>query len=493
MIKNAIIKSFMSVPKIQENIQAIKKLKEKATFKSYDYITGDKIITEIFIDTPKYLTVPRFLYKLINETLVDETDLRVPGDDIAIETKIVPRNEVQIRAINDIVSHDNILVSLPPGKGKTVIAIAALAKIKKKCAIIVHKNDLVNQWKDRFKEFTNLTDDDISVLKTDKLEESLKKPIVIMTVQSILSLLSRRYDEALSLFHKANFGVCIFDECHVTVSAEKFSESNKLFPVKRVIGLSATPRRSDGKTDVIFAHLGDYIFTDTAYEIMPIIIQVNIDLNFGKTERWFSWSGKFARDRYVKKLAEKQEYLDLLVTTIKFWYDEGKNILLLSEQIKLLEEIKIKTLERYNDLDIESYHSAKQLKTMKRSGEVVGVDFRAHRVITSNYGMLKDGADAPHLDLLIYSSPIKNDIGIEQSVGRITRKYPGKTIPVVIDFVDIHRDSTKRWGDDRRYLYNSREFQVYNINCEHNNPEQLVKDLTEVLRIIKEKEIKNAN
>ena len=46
------------------------------------------------------------------------------------------------------------LISIPPGRGKTVLAIWIAAKLKLKTLVIVHKSFLMDQWKERIEMFT---------------------------------------------------------------------------------------------------------------------------------------------------------------------------------------------------------------------------------------------------------------------------------------------------------------------------------------------------
>ena len=57
-------------------------------------------------------------------------------------------------------------------------------------------------------------------------------------------------------------------------------------------------------------------------------------------------------------------------------------------------------------------------------------------VVISTYGLFSTGIDIPALELLFLCSPIKSEIRLRQSAGRLMRKSPGKTEAKIIDFVD---------------------------------------------------------
>ena len=45
------------------------------------------------------------------------------------------------------------LLDVDPGKGKTVMALYIISKLKKKTLVIVHKSFLLNQWIERINQF----------------------------------------------------------------------------------------------------------------------------------------------------------------------------------------------------------------------------------------------------------------------------------------------------------------------------------------------------
>ena len=57
----------------------------------------------------------------------------------------------------DVVSKDNYggggIISVPCGYGKTVLALYILAKLGVKTLVVVHKEFLMNQWKERIEQF----------------------------------------------------------------------------------------------------------------------------------------------------------------------------------------------------------------------------------------------------------------------------------------------------------------------------------------------------
>ena len=100
---------------------------------------------------------------------------------------------------------------VPCGYGKTVIGLYLASKLGVKTLVVVHKEFLVNQWKERIKQF-------LPYARIGKIQGSKifveGYDIVIGMLQSISM---KEYPE--STFK--DFGFVIYDECH-HLGAETF-------------------------------------------------------------------------------------------------------------------------------------------------------------------------------------------------------------------------------------------------------------------------------
>jgi len=94
------------------------------------------------------------------------------------------------------------LISIPPGRGKTVLAIYLASKLKCKTLVLVHKTFLMEQWEERIRMFTNS-----SVGKIQRKTVDVDHDFVIGMIQSI----SMKDDYDLELFEMFDF--VITDEC----------------------------------------------------------------------------------------------------------------------------------------------------------------------------------------------------------------------------------------------------------------------------------------
>jgi superfamily II DNA or RNA helicase len=382
----------------------------------------------------------------------DIIDCNSSGEDIKIEFKSSFKNDLQKEAHNGMINSESCVLCMQPGEGKTVIAISVICTFKKKSIIFVHKDSLAVQWKERFLQHSDLKDDDVGMLKTHEHLEILKKPVVISTVQTLCSMI-RRLPNIEKILHDANFGIAFWDECHTSVSAEMFSLSSLYLPVKRSYGLSATPSRSDGNSDIIEKHVGKiFIPSGSGQTLTPLIVVVQFNHGVLCNHREYIFNdfrtGKkeFSRERYLQMLVSKknQMYVNTMKKVIKYIYNSKRITLFLSDRIKIL-DVGSEVIPKF---DVGFF--------IPRSGENRDTDL-LKKFVFSTYGSARDGTDRPQFDCLVMGTPTSN---LAQCVGRVLRPYPGKLQPVVFDFVDIGCSQMEGLFENRKNFYERKNWNI---------------------------------
>ena len=170
-------KSGIFIPKEYEHEQFYFQIKEFLKRRTQKYNTSDYVTNQFYLESDKGLLIPRFfpLDRFIKQQYKIEGELLYKSDRINIKHNIIPRNETQQEAINYMSTYSNGILQLPPGVGKTVITIFMIASRKLKSLILVHRDSLVDQWMERFLQFTNLTmDDEVRRLSSSTFIEDLK-------------------------------------------------------------------------------------------------------------------------------------------------------------------------------------------------------------------------------------------------------------------------------------------------------------------------------
>jgi len=87
------------------------------------------------------------------------------------------------------------------------------------------------------------------------------------------------------------------------------------------------------------------------------------------------------------------------------------------------------------------------------------------QILFGSYAMAAEGLDIPDLNVLIMATPRKE---IEQSIGRIIRKYDPACIPVIWDIIDM-LPSFIAQSYSRKRIYKKNNFIINTVNLQNLN------------------------
>ncbi|MDQ1247146.1 MAG: hypothetical protein QG597_1516, partial [Actinomycetota bacterium] len=172
-------------------------------------------------------------------------------------------------------------VVLPPGSGKTLVGLAAAARLGSPTLILSPNTAIQGQWVRAWRQFFNADDDPDS--PTMGTSRALTADLTSLTYQSVATFdsdaevdedgvqvaghLGRLSEAARAVFDRlAELGpaTLILDECHhlLAVWGELLSEVLASLPQVRVIGLTATPARAltRSEADLAARLLGPPVF-----------------------------------------------------------------------------------------------------------------------------------------------------------------------------------------------------------------------------------------
>lgn len=181
-------------------------IKESLTVKPHSiYEDNTNGQFKVFLESSKKIYVPKY-WGLSKFGVPNEDKIHPPQD---IEAQFVGSlRDYQLEPVRKFIEcckdtkKRGGILQLPPGWGKTVMALNIISKLKVKTLIIVHKEFLMTQWKERIQQY--LGNVSIGIIKQNVIENN--NDIVIASLQSISM---KDYGEEVF----KGFGLVAIDEC----------------------------------------------------------------------------------------------------------------------------------------------------------------------------------------------------------------------------------------------------------------------------------------
>ena len=441
-------------------------LKLTLTFKlkEYNNPTGYKEV-KFYEERGNTIRIPRFYAALhlsnINyadeslKSLVQQTGLRFNGK--LQETKTRPQITAFHATVKQLQTTKGALLVLPPGTGKTNLAIAIALHLRLKVLVLVHTDFLLTQWQKRITDFVIGTNPvKIGLIQQDTCDSDGCD----FVLASIQSLHSRDYDTK-----DLACGLLIVDEAH-HIAANTFSQVLAKIPHYYSMGLTATPKRGDGLGPMI-----EYLLGSRCFELeVPRNknVQVNmITYTLGQEKEIVYKNGTVGISSMVTLLTKDALRNKLLVDIISLLYMKfpTRKGLLLSDRVDHSKQIYHKLDPSMSAIITGNIHTEMTKKERaQRKKEKKEVEFTKF-ITLSTYKMFSEAVDFDG-DFIILSTP---KVNIEQSTGRILRGRNLKHDPVIFDIVDPF-SSFDVWRWTRFNFYKKRgyeivclkEFQIYN-------------------------------
>ena len=373
----------------------------KPLYNTPKYLKGYEESSE-FLKLPRGLKEKLFEYLNYNLVKYKIIDNRVFEK---IETKriLFTLRAEQEDAIKEILKYDSSICVAPPGFGKTLIGAKIFEQRAVKTLIIVNKNMLLDQWISRFVDYFGYKKSDIGFL--GKSQNRLNGNIDIATMQSLNNI-----PELVE-----NYTQVIVDECH-HIPALTFEQIVKNFKGMYILGLSATPNRKDELDPILYQQLGNI-----SYEYKKPKTHTNRLLVI-KTE-FTSSADNYAA--IINELVSNEDRNRQIVKTIKENID--RKILLLSDRIEHLNLLE--NILKEEKIDFVSVHGSQNKKEQVENMQKV----KTSSLILATSSFFGEGIDFPHLNTIIFATPISFYGRLIQYLGRIGR---GNQECLAIDFLD---------------------------------------------------------
>lgn len=334
----------------------------------------------------------------------------------------------------------------------TIMAIETIARFGRTTIVLVHKEFLMDQFKGHLMNMLGLSEDEIGIARGNPNSWTWKgRKVVLGMLQSI-----HAHKDNLPEGFLEYFGYVIVDECHRT-SASTFAGVITLFPCWKRLGLTATPKRSDGLEIVFHFHLGGILYQLMGVNMKPSVHIVRTQL-IEKDLGNINSRGNVNMSKLITKIAENEERNKKILKLLFNASKAGRKIIVLSDRRAQSEWLK---------LSFDMNKEALGLKHIETRMYVGGMpkDERQEAeqngdVLFATFQMAKEGLDIPMLDTLFLVTPNSSEITIEQSLGRIARSAEGKKDPMVVDFLDSGISICNALFNKRMRVYNKMELEV---------------------------------
>ena len=360
-------------------------------------------------------------------------------------------HEMQAAAVAAIEPHDYGVLAATTAFGKTVVGARMIAARGVNTLVLVHRRQLVDQWRERLQSFLSVKDGDIGTIGGGK-----RKPTGRIDIALIQSLV--RNGEVSDLV--ADYGHLIVDECH-HLSAVSFELVARRTKARYVLGLSATVARKDGHHPIIFMQCGP--------------VRYRVDAKTQAATRSFSHKVRLRETGFQHRpdleaqgpaqmtalyaaLAQDEKRNDLIFDDVMLSLQAGRRPVILTERRDHLEYFRTR-LEKFTRHLVVLYGGMNATERRMAEEGLKRTDTE-ERLILATGRYLGEGFDDASLDTLFLTMPISWKGTLAQYVGRLHREHHAKREVIVYDYVDSGVGMLARMALKRQSGYRSLGYEV---------------------------------
>lgn len=403
------------------------------------------IFSKVIIQEIEYYSFPPNL-DYFKEKIITQTpnihweiiDKRVAPSVEKFISNVTPR-EHQIPILEDMEKFDyNCLVTASTGSGKTALCLYLAEKLNTPMLFVAARTNLINNFSLIECNKFGINPEHISEINSEWLFNPVITPIMITSVQALS-------DEIITeLYNKV--GLVVYDEIHISATAEVYSERLFSLNPKHRLYLSATPEHSDYGLKFTKCILSNNVVTApeqidfkidlvTFCTTLPTYVHTEYNMNYtahGKREIIFT-------PDYMRKITELGYYL------VK---KEKRGVLIYNNDNATQENIA--DILRMYCLKVgvlNSNTSSKDKKYFLSNFDNGEID------IMVSGGSISAGVSLERLSCIIDTSITINKNNLQQLLGRLKRKNNDVCDKSKL-FIKVTTQglSAKKWANDIQAL-----------------------------------------
>jgi superfamily II DNA or RNA helicase len=332
-----------------------------------------------------------------------------------IELRPYQRRGVEAARAHVVAGRNRIVLCLPTGGGKTVVAASIIQSARRnfdaKVLFVAHRKEILDQTVAQLAKW-GVTE--VGVIRADDARTNRLLPVQVASIQS----LGRRSAPPAD--------IVFIDEAHRGIS-QSYVKLIDLYPKATILGLTATPCRADGKS------LGD------VFQEMEIIATYGdlIEDGFIVAPRCFGGANApdlsnvhtVAGDYVLNELEDEMMKVDVLGDVLSEYQAraEGRRTLIFATTVKHSKAIE----EQFLKAGVRIAHVDGETPQCER--DVVGQRLRDGDLdVVVNCSVYGEGWDEPSVKCVMLARPTKSLTLFMQMCGRGLRPWNNVT-PVLLD------------------------------------------------------------
>jgi superfamily II DNA or RNA helicase len=352
--------------RFQLNKKLISFLRDNLNFLNSDYLVKKNMGKSTFNiekyfrlieETSEGILVPRgFVAKIVafckQESIsfkVIDNRKKLDSVDFDSEIELLPQQEIALEKIAD--KDFGVIVS-PPGSGKTIIGLEIIAQKRQPALIIVHRQQLFDQWIERIQNFLKIPKHAIGQIGNQKFK--LGTEITVAMIQSLT-----RSDEISKIAN--SFGTIIVDECH-HIPAKSFREAIVHFNSYYLYGLTATPKRKNNDEKLIYVYIGNILYNAGQLEQIRQN-KTEAEINVRETALYAPFNYKIDNYETISRiLIHDTQRNSLIIDDLVKNAGRFKTILVLTERKAHVDILNLYLKDKFETITIYGDDSEKSLK-----------------------------------------------------------------------------------------------------------------------------------
>ena len=385
-----------------------------------EFITDFKTATSV---TPDFIESYKEIYD--SQSLFNKATKVNGTTEPTVEIK---PNSMQLEALNKLnglrkENKNKALIISATGTGKTYLsAFDAKAFNPKRLLFVVHRLTIAQDALNTYSRVFGRN-------KTMGLFSGTKKELACQFIFSTVQTISK--SDHLKAFSKSHFDYIIIDETHRS-GAESYQRLIEYFEPKFLMGMTATPERTDGN-DIykLFDH-------NIAYEIR---LNRAMEENMLSSFHYFGVTDLLIDDVEVdektefNKLISKERVNHIIEQATFYGSDNGitRGLVFCSRKNEAIELSALFNNRGYKTIALTGDSKEEERAAAIKKLEANDLNNKLDYIFTVD--IFNEGIDIPSINQIIMLRPTSSAIIFVQQLGRGLRKADGKGYLTVIDFI----------------------------------------------------------